>query len=133
MQEARKSLQQSSPVYHRGEDTSNVNIFGAPCDVIPPFTHRELRENYLGCQNLPTALWVMKFLQTPDRRAPRVTGWEKIEDFFESDHPSDDVDDTDRPSKSRTVSSQARPLGKHHGDTESLLLRQTGSESLPDV
>jgi hypothetical protein len=44
-----------------GDETlGNVNLFGAPCGVQPPFSHEELRQNYLGCQNLPTALWVMK-------------------------------------------------------------------------
>jgi len=33
-------------------------IFGAPCDVTPEFTDQELREHYLGCQNLPTAEWL---------------------------------------------------------------------------
>lgn len=33
-------------------------IFGAPCDVTPPFTWRELHHRYLGCQNTPTALWI---------------------------------------------------------------------------
>ncbi|KAG7159510.1 hypothetical protein Hamer_G004144, partial [Homarus americanus] len=33
-------------------------IFGAPCDVTPPYTWRELHHRYLGCQNTPTALWI---------------------------------------------------------------------------
>ncbi|XP_045601459.1 uncharacterized protein [Procambarus clarkii] len=33
-------------------------IFGAPCNVTPPFTWRELHHRYLGCQNTPTALWI---------------------------------------------------------------------------
>ena len=59
-----------------GEDAANVNIFGAPCGVVPPFTHDELRLNYLGCQNLPTALWVTKFRQRPaaQRRRLDATG-----------------------------------------------------------
>ena len=41
-------------------------IFGAPCGVTPEFSDQELRENYLGCQNLPTAEWLSLF--TDDRR-----------------------------------------------------------------
>jgi len=59
-------------VLHSGESSSNINIFGAPCDVIPPFTRDELKDNYLGCQNLPTALWVMKFLDGSPRKTPRL-------------------------------------------------------------
>lgn len=52
----------STPDLAEGEDAANVTLFGAPCDVMPPFNYRELHQNYLGCQNLPTALWVIKFL-----------------------------------------------------------------------
>ncbi|XP_074659543.1 uncharacterized protein LOC141912224 [Tubulanus polymorphus] len=38
----------------------NATIFGAPCDVTPRFSDKELRQQYLGCQNLPTALWFEK-------------------------------------------------------------------------
>lgn len=38
-----------------------ATIFGAPCDVTPEFTDQELREKYLGCQNLPTAEWIKTF------------------------------------------------------------------------
>lgn len=33
-------------------------IFGAPCDVSPPFSWRELHHSYFGCQNTPTAIWL---------------------------------------------------------------------------
>ncbi|XP_066961099.1 uncharacterized protein [Macrobrachium rosenbergii] len=36
-------------------------IFGAPCDVSPPFSWKELHHRYLGCQNTPTAIWVRSF------------------------------------------------------------------------
>ena len=52
----------STPMMHSGEDAAKMTLFGAPCDVRPPFTRKELKVNYLGCQNLPTALWVIKFL-----------------------------------------------------------------------
>uniref|UniRef100_A0A3Q3XH39 Uncharacterized protein n=1 Tax=Mola mola TaxID=94237 RepID=A0A3Q3XH39_MOLML len=35
----------------------NVTLAGAPCNVTPPLTDGELRREYQGCQNLPTALW----------------------------------------------------------------------------
>uniref|UniRef100_A0A3P8UXW1 Si:ch211-67e16.11 n=1 Tax=Cynoglossus semilaevis TaxID=244447 RepID=A0A3P8UXW1_CYNSE len=38
----------------------NVTLAGAPCNVIPPLTDGELRKEYQGCQNLPTALWHQK-------------------------------------------------------------------------
>jgi len=43
-----------------GGGGGGVNVFGAPCDVVPPFTRQELTANYLGCQSLPTAVWLMK-------------------------------------------------------------------------
>ena len=45
-------------------------IFGAPCDVTPKFSDQELRENYLGCQNLPTAEWLSLFADERRRRWP---------------------------------------------------------------
>ena len=59
----------STPEMEAGKDISETTIYGAPCHVIPPFTHRELRQNYLGCQNLPTALWVAKFFSTTQQNA----------------------------------------------------------------
>ncbi|KAJ0006026.1 hypothetical protein NQD34_015920 [Periophthalmus magnuspinnatus] len=38
----------------------NVTLAGAPCNVTPPLTDSELRREYQGCQNLPTALWHQK-------------------------------------------------------------------------
>uniref|UniRef100_A0AAV2JZR4 Uncharacterized protein n=1 Tax=Knipowitschia caucasica TaxID=637954 RepID=A0AAV2JZR4_KNICA len=35
----------------------NVTLAGAPCHVIPPLSDGEMRRQYQGCQNLPTALW----------------------------------------------------------------------------
>lgn len=35
----------------------NVTLAGAPCNVTPPLTDSEMRREYQGCQNLPTALW----------------------------------------------------------------------------
>ncbi|CAL1526739.1 unnamed protein product [Lymnaea stagnalis] len=35
-----------------------TTLSGAPCDVRPRFSNRELRREYFGCQNLPTAVWV---------------------------------------------------------------------------
>ena len=66
-------MHHSTPDLQEGENTANVNIFGAPCDVEPPFTQLELEQNYLGCQNLPSALWVMKML-TFSHKLPQVEG-----------------------------------------------------------
>uniref|UniRef100_A0A3Q1FDV6 Si:ch211-67e16.11 n=1 Tax=Acanthochromis polyacanthus TaxID=80966 RepID=A0A3Q1FDV6_9TELE len=38
----------------------NVTLAGAPCNATPPLTDGELRREYQGCQNLPTALWHQK-------------------------------------------------------------------------
>ncbi|XP_029968039.1 uncharacterized protein LOC115403317 [Salarias fasciatus] len=35
----------------------NVTLAGAPCNATPLLTEGELRREYQGCQNLPTALW----------------------------------------------------------------------------
>lgn len=35
----------------------NVTLAGAPCNATPPLTEAEMRREYMGCQNLPTALW----------------------------------------------------------------------------
>ncbi|XP_041922867.1 uncharacterized protein si:ch211-67e16.11 [Alosa sapidissima] len=35
----------------------NVTLVGAPCNATPPLTDAEMRREYMGCQNLPTALW----------------------------------------------------------------------------
>ncbi|XP_013417876.1 uncharacterized protein LOC106178982, partial [Lingula anatina] len=56
-EEARIHVLHSTPEIAEPDGTSRTTIFGAPCDVIPPFTEKELRRNYWGCQNLPTAIW----------------------------------------------------------------------------
>ncbi|XP_075870129.1 uncharacterized protein LOC142880243 [Nelusetta ayraudi] len=38
----------------------NVTLAGAPCNATPPLTDGEMRREYQGCQNLPTALWHRK-------------------------------------------------------------------------
>eukprot|EP00066_Takifugu_rubripes_P021506 XP_011610772.1 PREDICTED: uncharacterized protein LOC105417635 isoform X2 [Takifugu rubripes] len=38
----------------------NVTLAGAPCNITPPLTDGEMRREYQGCQNLPTALWHRK-------------------------------------------------------------------------
>ncbi|XP_076010832.1 uncharacterized protein LOC143003925 [Genypterus blacodes] len=38
----------------------NVTLAGAPCNATPPLTDSEMRREYQGCQNLPTALWYQK-------------------------------------------------------------------------
>ncbi|XP_071522221.1 uncharacterized protein [Panulirus ornatus] len=49
----------STPTAHDGSGARlQRTIFGAPCNVTPPFSWRELHHRYLGCQNTPTSLWV---------------------------------------------------------------------------
>jgi len=48
------------------QGTIQSTLFGAPCDVTPVFSDQELRESYLGCQNLPTAEWI-KTLTSKER------------------------------------------------------------------
>ncbi|XP_072253679.1 uncharacterized protein [Leuresthes tenuis] len=42
----------------------NVTLAGAPCNATPPLTESEMRREYQGCQNLPTALWHQKHRRT---------------------------------------------------------------------
>ncbi|XP_026150421.1 uncharacterized protein LOC113122950 [Mastacembelus armatus] len=42
----------------------NVTLAGAPCNATPPLTDGEMRREYQGCQNLPTALWHQKHRRT---------------------------------------------------------------------
>lgn len=40
-----------------GTSLLNVTLAGAPCNSTPPLTEAEMKKEYMGCQNLPTALW----------------------------------------------------------------------------
>ncbi|XP_006824112.1 uncharacterized protein LOC100375845 [Saccoglossus kowalevskii] len=58
----------SSPAFWEGAPNSaNTTIYGAPCHFARFFTTRELRREYMGCQNLPTAMWFIKFAQVDSR------------------------------------------------------------------
>ncbi|KAL0183966.1 hypothetical protein M9458_019662, partial [Cirrhinus mrigala] len=46
----------------------NVTLAGAPCNSTPPLTEAEMRKEYMGCQNLPTALWYQKRPKTTNSR-----------------------------------------------------------------
>ncbi|XP_035265345.1 uncharacterized protein si:ch211-67e16.11 [Anguilla anguilla] len=46
----------------------NVTLAGAPCSATPPLTKAEIRREYMGCQNLPTALWYQSRRRPEDRR-----------------------------------------------------------------
>ncbi|KAJ8383940.1 hypothetical protein AAFF_G00213090 [Aldrovandia affinis] len=46
----------------------NVTLAGAPCNATPPLTEAEMRKEYMGCQNLPTALWYQSRRRSEDRR-----------------------------------------------------------------
>ncbi|GIY18862.1 hypothetical protein CDAR_251611 [Caerostris darwini] len=60
--EAVKSVMNSSePISFDGfQGAHNATIFGAPCNVLPPYTEMELRKKYYGCQFLPTSVWLRK-------------------------------------------------------------------------
>uniref|UniRef100_A0A3Q2DM86 Si:ch211-67e16.11 n=1 Tax=Cyprinodon variegatus TaxID=28743 RepID=A0A3Q2DM86_CYPVA len=45
---------------HHNVGLLNVTLAGAPCNATPPLTDSEMRREYQGCQNLPTALWYQK-------------------------------------------------------------------------
>ncbi|XP_034144951.1 uncharacterized protein si:ch211-67e16.11 isoform X2 [Esox lucius] len=46
----------------------NVTLSGAPCNATPPLSEAEMKRGYMGCQNLPTALWYQNHNQ--NRRRP---------------------------------------------------------------
>ncbi|XP_069792137.1 uncharacterized protein [Narcine bancroftii] len=49
----------SSPlgIVERTPGLLNRTIYGAPCYDNPPLTPDEVKREYMGCQNLPTAVW----------------------------------------------------------------------------
>ncbi|KAL5006423.1 hypothetical protein ScPMuIL_015229 [Solemya velum] len=68
---ANDDVMRSTPEIAEGSvGISKTTIFGSPCALSPPFTRNELQRDYLGCQNLPTALWLMKILDSPGSRFP---------------------------------------------------------------
>ncbi|XP_050388698.2 uncharacterized protein LOC126807877 [Patella vulgata] len=70
-EKSKNVVKHSSPQYSEGRHIHvRSTIFGAPCDTSPPYTPRELRQKFLGCQNLPTAVWLMKMLQREDKVFP---------------------------------------------------------------
>ncbi|XP_046367157.2 uncharacterized protein LOC124142630 [Haliotis rufescens] len=63
-QQSRNAVKHSSPQLGEGRHNQvRTTIFGAPCNVRPPFTPRELRRDFYGCQNVPTAVWLMQVLR----------------------------------------------------------------------
>lgn len=50
---------QNALMPHVGDGISllNVTLSGAPCNSTPPLSEAEMKKEYMGCQNLPTALW----------------------------------------------------------------------------
>ena len=73
LQEIKRSIKSSKPELGQGRGMSKVTIYGAPCDVMPPYTHLELSQKFLGCQNVPTASWirVLKYLQQQQKNSNR--------------------------------------------------------------
>ncbi|KAM7303066.1 uncharacterized protein ISCGN_018574 [Ixodes scapularis] len=64
-EEAASKVPSSSPVTYDGSQRSiQKTIFGAPCDVFPPYSQEELEELHFGCQNIPPSVW---------RRRPTTT------------------------------------------------------------
>ncbi|GFU55336.1 uncharacterized protein NPIL_263371 [Nephila pilipes] len=63
-----KSVMNSSqPLSFYGfEGNVNSTIFGAPCNVLPPYTERELRKSFYGCQYLSTSTWVKGKMNAPE-------------------------------------------------------------------
>ncbi|PRD26930.1 UNVERIFIED_CONTAM: hypothetical protein NCL1_36746 [Trichonephila clavipes] len=63
-----KSVMNSSqPIpYYGFEANANTTIFGAPCNILPPYTERELQKNFYGCQYLSTSAWVRGRSSTPE-------------------------------------------------------------------
>ncbi|KAM9486384.1 uncharacterized protein Hap1MRO34_006439 [Clarias gariepinus] len=52
-------LSENAVMPHVGDGISllNVTLSGAPCNSTPPLSEAEMKREYMGCQNLPTALW----------------------------------------------------------------------------
>lgn len=60
-------MNSSTPLFYDGsEGAINKTLFGAPCDVRPPFSEYELKKHYMGCQNLPTSVWLRRRTVTSD-------------------------------------------------------------------
>ena len=77
LQQSKNNIKYSSPELQEGEKGEvRTTLFGAPCNVIPPFTHRELRHDYLGCQPLPTAVWIKKLLSSSKGFDFMKTAWQ---------------------------------------------------------
>lgn len=64
---SKNAIKHSTPEVKEGERGEvRTTIFGSPCNVYPPFSAKELRQDYLGCQALPTALWIKKLLTSSE-------------------------------------------------------------------
>lgn len=67
LQHSKNAIKHSTPEVKEGERGEvRTTIFGSPCNVYPPFSAKELRQDYLGCQALPTALWIKKLLSSSE-------------------------------------------------------------------
>lgn len=49
-----------------------VTLFGAPCNVDPPFNQNELRLYYRGCQKVPTEVWLRTFFSNTDSQTGQL-------------------------------------------------------------
>ncbi|XP_076461822.1 uncharacterized protein LOC143294272 [Babylonia areolata] len=93
---SRAALRQSNPRMGEGEEGRvRSTIYGAPCNVRPPFTPRELRHNYFGCQNLPTAVWLRHILRASDSAFLNPDNGDDEEEEENDDEEDEDDDDDD--------------------------------------
>ncbi|XP_041365076.1 uncharacterized protein LOC121380359 [Gigantopelta aegis] len=78
-EQSKNAVKHSSPQVGEGVvDQVRATIFGAPCDVTPPFSARELKRDYFGCQNVPTAVWLKQMLRSGSAYSQR--GSDDVED-----------------------------------------------------
>lgn len=72
-QQIKNTMLKSTPDFgakgHDNEGPGPLTIFGAPCNVDPPFSANELRLWYRGCQNVPTEVWLRTFFSVQSASA----------------------------------------------------------------
>ncbi|XP_055936942.1 uncharacterized protein LOC129966528 isoform X1 [Argiope bruennichi] len=55
------TMNSSEPLLFDGSNgILNTTIYGAPCNVLPPYTEHELQKSFYGCQYLPTSVWLRR-------------------------------------------------------------------------
>lgn len=89
LQQIKSSMLLSTPDLgirtHRVTDSPGpLTLFGAPCNVDPPFSKNELKLWYRGCQNVPTEVWLRTFFSATSNSAPTVNSASAIHNNFPS-------------------------------------------------